>query len=81
MLKFLSKEEFLAKLESVMKILDNCDQKSSPIIKKIKRNLDAHISIIGEASLNTAGSSSEVVSADEKLSRLQLKEVRVLGIV
>ncbi|XP_012225916.1 origin recognition complex subunit 3 isoform X2 [Linepithema humile] len=71
LLGFLSKEELLLKLESISKILE--DSQDS-IIKKIKTDLDAHIKTIKEASLDTQKASSEIVSVNEKLSRLQLKE-------
>ncbi|KAH0947979.1 hypothetical protein HN011_007458 [Eciton burchellii] len=70
LLGFLSKEELVAKLESMAKILDGSED---PTVKEIKSNLDSHIDVIREASLST-GASSEVVSMDEKLNRRQLKE-------
>lgn len=73
LLGFLSKEELLSKLESVVKIVE---KSKNPEIKKIKINLDKHIKTIREASLSTA-SSSEIISVEEKLSRMQLKEVCV----
>jgi len=72
LLGFLSKEELLSKLESVVKIVE--DSKDSEI-KKIKINLDNHIKTIRKASLSTTATSSEIISVEEKLSRLQLKEV------
>lgn len=74
LLGFLSKEELLAKIASVTEILADS---ANPIVEKIKSNLDTHIGTIREASLAITGPSSEIVSIDEKLSRLQLKEVRV----
>ncbi|EZA61918.1 Origin recognition complex subunit [Ooceraea biroi] len=71
LLGFLSKEELLTKLESIMKILDTSED---PIVKEIKSTLDSHINTIREASLDVTGASSEVISMDEKLSRIQLKE-------
>jgi len=73
LLGFLSKEELVAKLESMAKILDGSED---PTVKEIKSNLDSHIDVIREASLSI-GASSEVVSMDEKLNRRQLKEVGV----
>lgn len=70
LLGFLSKEELLSKLESVVKILE--DSKDSEI-KKIKANLNSHIKKIREASLSTT-TSSEIIGVEEKLSRMQLKE-------
>jgi len=72
LLGFLSKEELLPKLESVVKIVEDS---KDPEIKKIKINLDNHIKTIREASLSTTATSSEIISVEEKLSRLQLKEV------
>jgi len=69
----LSKEELVAKLESIVKILDGSED---PTVKEIKSNLESRIHVIREASLST-GAPSEVVSVDEKLSRTQLKEVGV----
>jgi len=74
LLGFLSKEELVTKLESMVKILDSSED---PIVKEIKSNLDSHIDVIREASLSTTGAPSEFVSVDEKLSRTQLKEVSV----
>ncbi|XP_071646332.1 origin recognition complex subunit 3 [Temnothorax longispinosus] len=70
LLGFLSKEELLSKLESVVKIVE---ESKDPEIKEIKINLDNHIKTIREASLSTT-TSSEVISVEEKLSRMQLKE-------
>jgi len=71
LLGFLSKEELLSKLESVIKIIE--DSKDSEI-KKIKIDLDNHIKKIREASLSTT-TTSEIISVEEKLNRMQLKEV------
>ncbi|KYN17525.1 Origin recognition complex subunit 3 [Trachymyrmex cornetzi] len=70
LLGFLSKEELLSKLESVIKIVE--DSKDSKI-KKIKIDLNNHIKTIREASLSTA-TTSEIISVEEKLNRMQLKE-------
>lgn len=72
LLGFLSKEELLSKLESVVKIIE---ESKDPEIKKIKVNLNDHIKTIREASLSTTATSSEIISVEEKLSRMQLKEV------
>jgi len=72
LLGFLSKEELLSKLESVVKLVKDS---KDPEIKKIKFDLDSHIKTIREASLSTTATSSEIISVEEKLSRLQLKEV------
>lgn len=73
LLRFLSKEELLSKLESVIKIIE---ESKDPMIKKIKVNLNSRMNTIREASLNTTKDSSETISVEEKLSRMQLKEVR-----
>lgn len=72
LLGFLSKEELLSKLESVVKIVE---ASKDPEIKKIKTNLNNHVNAIREASLSTAATSSEIITVEEKLSRMQLKEV------
>lgn len=73
LLGFLSKEELLSKLESVVKIVnDSVD----PSIKNIKKELETRIETIREASLEATKASSELVTVNDKLSRLQLKEVR-----
>lgn len=74
LLEFLSKEEMLSKLKSIMEIVKSS---TDPAIKKIKSHLKVHIDIIREASLQAAERSSNVVSVEEKLSRMQLKEVCV----
>lgn len=51
------------------------EDSKDPVIKKIKVNLDTRINTIREASLNTTKASSEIISVEEKLSRMQLKEV------
>ncbi|XP_072764702.1 origin recognition complex subunit 3 isoform X2 [Anoplolepis gracilipes] len=71
LLGFLSKEELLSKLESVIKIIEHS---KDPVIKKIKVNLDSRIDTIREASLNATKGSSVIISMEEKLSRMQLKE-------
>lgn len=72
LLGFLSKEELLSKLESVVKIVE---ESKDPEIKKIKTNLNEYIRTIREASLSTVATSSEIISVEEKLNRMQLKEV------
>lgn len=72
LLGFLSKEELLSKLESVVKIVDDS---ADPTIKSIKSELETRIKTVREASLDAAKASSEFVTVNDKLSRLQLKEV------
>lgn len=72
LLGFLSKEELLSKLESIVKIVE---KSKDPEIEKIKINLNDHIKTIQEASLSTTATSSDIISVEEKLSRMQLKEV------
>jgi len=74
LLGFLSKEELLSKLESIVKIIEDS---KDPVIKKIKTNLDSRINAIREASLSATKGSFEIISVEEKLSRMQLKEVCV----
>lgn len=71
LLEFLSKEELLSKLKSIVKIIDCTD----PTMKKIKSDLDIHINTIDMASLQTTTAVSEMVTVDKKLNRTQLKEV------
>ncbi|XP_025155022.1 origin recognition complex subunit 3 [Harpegnathos saltator] len=71
LLGFLSKEELLSKLESIMKIVDGS---ADPIIENIKSELEIRIETIRKASLGVAKASSELVTVNDKLSRLQLKE-------
>ncbi|KAG5325301.1 ORC3 protein, partial [Pseudoatta argentina] len=70
LLGFLSKEELLSKLESIIQIVE--DSKDSEI-KKIKIDLNKHIKTIREANLSTT-ITSEIISVEEKLNRMQLKE-------
>lgn len=51
------------------------EDSKDPMIKQIKVNLETHINTIREASLNITKTSSEIISVEEKLSRMQLKEV------
>ncbi|KAL6255109.1 hypothetical protein P5V15_013441 [Pogonomyrmex californicus] len=69
LLGFLSKEELLSKLNSVIEIIK---KSKDPVIEKIKNDLDTYIEMIQEASLSTT--SSEIVSLEKKLNRIQLKE-------
>lgn len=71
LLGFLSKEELLSKLESIIKIVEGSKDSE---IKKIKIDLNNHIKTIREASLSTT-TTSEIINVEEKLNRLQLKEV------
>ncbi|KAF7382393.1 hypothetical protein HZH68_015312 [Vespula germanica] len=72
LLNFLSKEELLTKLESIEKILEDT---KDPLMKKFRVNLTMRINEIRNASLDViSGSSKEIVSANEKLTRVQLKE-------
>ncbi|XP_011865960.1 PREDICTED: origin recognition complex subunit 3 [Vollenhovia emeryi] len=71
LLGFLSKEELLSKLESVVTIVE---ESKDPEMKKIKITLDNHIAAIREASLSTTATSSKIITVEEKLSRMQLKE-------
>lgn len=72
LLGFLSKDELLSKLESVVEILKGSKDSE---IKEIKISLDNYIEKIREASLSAATTSSEIINVEEKLSRMQLKEV------
>ncbi|XP_015431243.1 PREDICTED: origin recognition complex subunit 3 [Dufourea novaeangliae] len=71
LLSFLSKTELVSKLNSLIDIMKEA---KDSVLKKIRTDLQAHIGKIEEASLETSAQSTDVLSAGEKLSRLQLKE-------
>lgn len=72
LLSFLSKKEFLEKLNSFTTIMESS---KDSIMKKVKVDLQDRIKTIEEASLEVASKPVDIVSTGEKLSRLQLKEV------
>ncbi|XP_020720428.1 origin recognition complex subunit 3 isoform X2 [Bombus terrestris] len=71
LLSFLSKKEFLEKLNSFTTIMESS---KDSIMKKVKVDLQDRIKTIEEASLEVALKPVDIVSTGEKLSRLQLKE-------
>ncbi|XP_060814863.1 origin recognition complex subunit 3 isoform X2 [Bombus pascuorum] len=71
LLSFLSKKEFLEKLNSFTTIMENS---KDSVMKKVKADLQDRIKTIEEASLEVASKPVDIVSTGEKLSRLQLKE-------
>ncbi|XP_071859979.1 origin recognition complex subunit 3 isoform X2 [Bombus fervidus] len=71
LLSFLSKKEFLEKLNSFTIIMESS---KDSIMKKVKADLQDRIKTIEEASLEVASKPVDIVSTGEKLSRLQLKE-------
>ncbi|CAD1477203.1 unnamed protein product, partial [Heterotrigona itama] len=71
LLSFLSKKEMLAKLNSLAAIMESS---KDPVMNKVEADLQSHIKIIEEASLDVASNPVDIVSTGEKLSRLQLKE-------
>ncbi|XP_012283310.1 origin recognition complex subunit 3 isoform X2 [Orussus abietinus] len=71
LLGFLSKEEMLSKLDEVLVIVENSQEKFP---SDLASNLKKHVAIVRDASLEIAADSSETVSVEQKLSRLQLKE-------
>ncbi|XP_047365603.1 origin recognition complex subunit 3 isoform X3 [Vespa velutina] len=72
LLNFLSKEELLTKLESIEKILEDT---KDPIMKKFQENLTTRIREIKDASLDIiSDDTKEIVTANERLTRIQLKE-------
>ncbi|XP_033351466.1 origin recognition complex subunit 3 isoform X2 [Bombus vosnesenskii] len=71
LLSFLSKKEFLEKLNSFTTIMESS---KDSIMKKVKVDLQDRIKTIEEASLEVASKPVDIVSTGEKLSRLQLKE-------
>lgn len=71
LLNFLSKEEFIKKLESIMVIVENTND---PLLEEFRVNLTTRINEIREASLDVASSPTEIVTLNDKLTRIQLKE-------
>nr|XP_034184069.1 origin recognition complex subunit 3 [Osmia lignaria] len=70
LLGFLSKTELLSKLNSLVSIIEKSNNSS---MTKLKTSLQEHISIIEEASLDVGATPADIVSATEKLTRVQLK--------
>ena len=71
LLGFLSKREFLAKLNSVIEIMG---RSRDAVMKRLKTDLQGHVAIVEEASLEAAVTPADILAAGEKLNRLQLKE-------
>ena len=71
LLGFLSKREFLAKLNSVLGIMG---RSRDPVMKKLKTDLQGHVAIVEEASLEAGVTPADILTTGEKLNRLQLKE-------
>ncbi|XP_076237844.1 origin recognition complex subunit 3 [Calliopsis andreniformis] len=71
LLTFLSKKEFVEKLNSLLAIIDSS---KDPVMKKLKTDLQGHVATIEKASLEAAVTPKDIVTSGEKLSRLQLKE-------
>ncbi|KAK1134513.1 hypothetical protein K0M31_007294 [Melipona bicolor] len=71
LLSFLSKKEMLGKLNSLAAIMESS---KDSVMNKVKADLQSHIKTIEEAGLEVASKPVDIVSAGEKLSRLQLKE-------
>lgn len=71
LLGFLSKMELLSKLNSLITIIGST--KDSAMVE-VRKDLQDHIKAIEAASLKAKGTSVDIVSTGEKLSRLQLKE-------
>lgn len=72
LLNFLSKEEFLQKLESIVTIIENT--KDDPLMGEFKANLTTRMNAIRDASLDVESGPAQIVTVNEKLTRLQLKE-------
>lgn len=72
LLTFLSKQELLSKLNSLIAII--ASSKDSDMIK-VKKDLQSFEKRIDESSLEVAEKPVDIVSTGERLSRLQLKEV------
>lgn len=72
LLTFLSKQELLSKLNSLIAII--ASSKDSDMIK-VKKDLQSFEKRIDESSLEVAEKPIDIVSTGERLSRLQLKEV------
>ncbi|XP_026298436.1 origin recognition complex subunit 3 isoform X3 [Apis mellifera] len=71
LLTFLSKQELLSKLNSLIAII--ASSKDSDMIK-VKKDLQSFEKRIDESSLEVAEKPVDIVSTGERLSRLQLKE-------
>ncbi|KOC66063.1 Origin recognition complex subunit 3, partial [Habropoda laboriosa] len=71
LLGFLSKVEFISKLNSIVTIIGNSKSSS---MKKIKAVIQDQIKTIEAASLEVDVTPVDIISTSEKLSRLQLKE-------
>ncbi|XP_015175736.1 PREDICTED: origin recognition complex subunit 3 isoform X2 [Polistes dominula] len=76
LLNFLSKEELLTKLESIKMILENTmKEEEKYLLKEFHENLTTRINEIKDASLDVINNNNaEIISADQKLSRNQLKQ-------
>ncbi|KAG7211303.1 hypothetical protein KM043_010600 [Ampulex compressa] len=71
LLVFLSKEELLGKLNEVLKIVETSEDAA---MKRLESELAARLAAIRDASLEIEAAPAEIVTADKKLSRAQLKE-------
>ncbi|KAK2584685.1 hypothetical protein KPH14_007025 [Odynerus spinipes] len=71
LLNFLSKEEFLKKLESVITIVEDTED---PLMEEFKTNLTTRINEIRDASLDVISGPTETVTVDDKLTRIQFKQ-------
>ncbi|XP_043288926.1 origin recognition complex subunit 3 isoform X2 [Venturia canescens] len=71
LLGFLSKDEFVAKLEIVLNMIK---ESSSSNLKDVEENLKKDLITLRNASLEIVATSKEIMSTNEKLSRTQLKE-------
>lgn len=71
-LGFLSKEELLLKLDAMTNIIETSE---ANFLEDFKLNLKVHRETIKNASLEMSHEPTEVIDANEKLNRIQLKEV------
>nr|XP_003701279.1 PREDICTED: origin recognition complex subunit 3 isoform X1 [Megachile rotundata] len=70
LLGFLSKKELLSKLNSLLTIIDKSNDSA---MKKLKADLQEHVTIIEGASLDVNAAPADIVSGNEKLTRVQLQ--------
>ena len=71
MIEFLSKEELLSDMNSILMILNNTESNLEDVIEEITK----HISVIKDASLDCVMSVSNIETGPENCSRYQWREV------
>jgi hypothetical protein len=71
LISFLSKEDLLLNIKSILLYLDNCKTTPQHFISKLKH----HMAIIKDASLDIEEPAPEASTCNENMNRLQWKEV------